>query len=250
MERAEHTHPLATRIAHATNACVMAVMLWSGFAMLVADRHYAAAIGLLPPWIWDALQLTGHHVQGRAWHLGVALVLIANALFYTASLLRAGTWRRIVPGFKQGDYHLEQRVAYSGVMAMGTLMVVTGCGLWFKRQVPWLVTLLGGERVATTIHVILACAFLAFILVHLVQVLRAGFPALRAMFLGAGSPRRGIAWVAATTVALGAGFTAVRDTSGPTGIPPFLRWTVQHEHGAHGRTGHRRHVDQSALSED
>jgi thiosulfate reductase cytochrome b subunit len=228
----------------------MAVMLWSGFSMLIADRHYAAAIGILPPWIWDALQLTGHRVQGRAWHLGVALVLIANALFYTAASLRTGAWRRIVPGFKQGDYHLEQRVAYSGVMAMGALMVVTGCALWFKGRVPWLVTLLGGERVATTIHVVLACAFLAFIAVHLVQVLRVGFPALRAMFLGAGSPRRGMAWVAATAVALGAGFTAVRDTSGPNGVPSFLRWTVERGHGAHARTGHRHHADPSGLSEE
>jgi thiosulfate reductase cytochrome b subunit len=252
MEHAEHPHPLATRIAHWTNALVMAVMLWSGFAMLVADRHYAAAIRLLPPSFWNALQLTGHRLEGRAWHLGVALVLIANGLFYAAVSLRTGAWRRIVPGFSQGEYHPPQRVAYTGVMAMGALMVLTGCALWFKRQVPWLLMLLGGERIATAIHVVLACAFVAFILVHVVQVLRAGLPTLLAMVVGEGSARRGIAWVAATAVALGAGFTAVHDTSGPTGVPTFLRWTVEREHGrgAMGRSRHHHRAEASAITDD
>jgi len=46
-------------------------------------------------------------------------------------------------------YFLPPRVAYTGGMAMGLMMVLTGCALWFKHQLPWLVTLLGGARGAT-----------------------------------------------------------------------------------------------------
>jgi thiosulfate reductase cytochrome b subunit len=113
--------------------------------------------------------MDGHRLQGRAWHLGVALVLIANGLFYAAAMLRSGTWRRIVPGFSQGGYHTAQRIAYSAVMVMGGLMVLTGCALWFHRQVPWLTMLFGGERTALTLHVALTFAFLAFIVVHLAR---------------------------------------------------------------------------------
>lgn len=235
MKRSEHLHPhpLPRRIAHWTNVLVMAVLLWSGFAMLVADRHYAAAVRLLPAWFWDALQLTGHRLQGRTWHLGVALVLIANGLFYAAALLRTGAWRRIVPGFSQGGYHSAQRIAYSAVMVMGALMVLTGCALWFRRQIPWLTMLFGGERIALALHVVLTFAFIGFIVVHLVQVIRAGSPALLGMLVGEHHSRRGLAWITATAVALGAGFVAVRDTSGANGVPSFLRWTVAREHGHH-----------------
>jgi hypothetical protein len=98
--------------------------------------------------------------------------------------------------------------------------------------------LFGGERTALTLHVALTFAFLAFIVVHLVQVIRAGSPALLGMLLGEQRSRRGLAWVTASAVALGAGFVAMRDTSGENGVPSFLRWTVAREHGHHRSRPH------------
>ena len=72
-------------------------MLWTGFAMLVADRQFGAYVHLVPAGVWNALQLTGHGTQGRAWHLGLAIVFALNALFYAVTSLARGTWRRIVP---------------------------------------------------------------------------------------------------------------------------------------------------------
>jgi thiosulfate reductase cytochrome b subunit len=256
MER-EQAHPRYVRITHWINAVALLVMLWSGFAMLVADRHFAVYVHLIPSAVWNALQLTGHRVQGRAWHLGMACVFAANAIAYACSALATGTWRRVVPhktwlrdawtatieeltapraALKRAGYNGAQRLAYSMVLAGGALMVMTGTALWFGRRFPWLLAAFGGERVALTIHVVLAVALLAFIAVHVVQVLRAGIPALLAMISGGAGPRpvrarRGLAWTASVMASLVAAFAIANQTSGPTGVPAFLRWAVP----AHGR---------------
>lgn len=46
--------------------------------MLVANRHFGTYAHVIPNEAWNALQLTGHRLQGRAWHLGVAIVLMVK----------------------------------------------------------------------------------------------------------------------------------------------------------------------------
>jgi formate dehydrogenase gamma subunit len=258
MER-DQSHPRHVRIAHWINAIVLLVMLWSGFAMLVADRHFAAYVHLIPSAVWSALQLTGHRVQGRAWHLGMAIVFAANAIFYASTSLASGTWRRIVPrrtwlrdawtatleefsrprsALQRGEYNGAQRLSYVLVLAGGTVMVMTGAALWFGRQFPWMTAVFGGERIALTIHVVLAIALLAFITVHVAQVLRAGLPTLLGMITGSSErrpaqARRGLAWTASVMASLVAAFAIVNQTTGPTGIPAFLRWAVPSHGGRH-----------------
>ena len=256
MER-DQVHPRQVRIAHWINAVVLLVMLWSGFAMLVADRHFAAYVHVIPGAVWSALQLTGHRVQGRAWHLGMAIVFAANAIFYAWASLANGTWRRMVlqrtwlrdawtatveefsaprAALQKAEYNGAQRLAYSLVLAGGAVMVMTGAALWFGRRFPWMTAVFGGERIALTIHVVLAVALLGFIALHVVQVLRAGLPTLLGMITGSterrpARARRGLAWTASVMASLVAAFAIVNQTSGPTGVPAFLRWAVP-SHGA------------------
>jgi len=264
----EHSaaHPRRIRIAHWINALVLLVMLWSGFAMLVADRHFAAYVHLVPTQIWNALQLTGHKLQGRAWHLGMAVAFIGNALFYAISSFATGTWRRIVPrrtwlrdawaavieeltapreSLQRAEYNGAQRLAYTLVMIGGAVMVLTGLALWFGRQQPWMLAVFGGERTALTIHVVLALALIVFVVVHVVQVLRAGSATLLGMISGGVSERpararRGLAWSAGVMASVLAAFVVAGRTSGPTGIPTFLRWTVP-AHGTREPAGTRAH---------
>jgi thiosulfate reductase cytochrome b subunit len=251
MER-HQTYPRHVRIAHWVNAVALLAMLWTGFAMLVADRDFGAYVHLVPAGVWNALQLTGHGTQGRAWHLGMAIAFALNALFYAGTSLAHGTWRRIVPRrawlgeawtaavaeltapratLERADYNSAQRLAYTLVMAGGTVMVLTGTALWFGKRFPWMLALFGGERIALTIHVVLALSLLAFIAVHLVQVLRAGLPTLLGMITGTterqpARTRRGLVWTAVTAMSLIAAFSVVSRTSGPSGIPVFLRWAA------------------------
>ena len=149
---------------------------------------------------------------------------------------------------QQTEYNGAQKVAYTGVFVMGALMILTGLSLWFKKQVPWLIGALGGQHVVLPVHVVMATLFLAFIAIHIVQVLRAGFPTLLSMMTGTmevrpARTRRALAWSGTVFAALVAGFTVLRLTSGPTGIPSYLQWTVEHkdrqQHHRPGPSGRR-----------
>ena len=257
MERPHATQPLTTRLTHWTNALVLGVLLWSGFAIFADTRGFAWWIHLMPAGFWSALHLAGHKVPGRAWHLGFAIVMIANGIFYLAATIASGRWRRIVPrvtwlrdawrdaieelrapreSLGRAEYNGAQRVAYTAVAAMGALMVLTGLALWFGRQLRWLSMLFGGHSVVLVIHIAVALAFVAFIVVHIVQVLRAGLPTLLSMVVGTsdmagGRARRGTVWGATSIAVVVAGIVLVRAATAPTGVPPFLQWTVEHDRG-------------------
>ena len=263
--QSHQTHPLHVRIGHWINAVTMLVLLWSGFSMFASDRHFATIVHALPAWLWSGLQLQQRAVPGRAWHLGFAIIMIANALWYAVAALRTASWRRLMPNARTWlrdavratiaelrrprevtqpvQYNGAQKVAYAGVMVLGTLMIVSGLALWFKRQLPWLIGMLGGQRVVLAVHVVIAALFLAFIGIHIVQILRAGFPTLLSMITGTteirpARTRRALAWSGAVLAVLFVGFTVVRFTSGPAGVPSYLQWAVergdhQAQYGAH-----------------
>ncbi|MHB8432781.1 MAG: cytochrome b/b6 domain-containing protein [Candidatus Tyrphobacter sp.] len=247
-------HPLHVRIGHWINAVTLFVLLWSGFTMFANNRQFAMIVHALPTWFWGALQLHGNASVGRAWHMGFALVMIANALWYAIAALRTASWRRLVPNARtwlrdavgatiaelrspretmhRAEYNGAQKVAYTGVMVLGALMIVTGLALWFRRQLPWLIGGLGGQHVVLPAHVIIATLFLAFIAIHLVQALRAGVPTLLSMITGTtemrpARRRRALVWSGGVLAVLFVGFSVVRFTSGPTGVPTYLQWTVE-----------------------
>ncbi len=255
MERYQ-THPLHVRIGHWINALTMTVLLWSGWSMFVSDRNFAKIVHVLPAWLLRGLQLSGHPALGRAWHLGFAIVMIGNAVWYAAAALRTASWKSLVPNartwfqdavratlaelrsprdtMQQTEYNGAQKVAYGGVMVMGVLMVLTGLSLWFKRQVPWLIAAMGGQHVVLPVHVVMATLFLLFIAVHVVQVLRAGVPTLLSMVTGTtemrpARTRRAIGLYATALAAALVGFIVIRSTSGPTGVPTYLQWAVEHK---------------------
>jgi len=268
MER-HQIHPRHIRVGHWVNAVALLVMLWTGFAMLVADRHFAAYVNIVPAGVWNVLQLAGHRTVGRAWHLGMAIVFALNASFYVGTSLALGTWRRIAPrrrwlrdawaaivaeltaprhSLGRAEYNGAQRLTYTMVMAGGIAMVLTGIALWFGKRFPWMPALFGGERVALTMHIVLALALLAFIAVHLLQVLRAGLPTLLGMITGTterhpARTRRALAWTAAVALSLITAFSVARHTSGPSGIPAFLRWAAPASQDYSERMAATRHHD-------
>jgi thiosulfate reductase cytochrome b subunit len=87
-------------------------------------------------------------------------VLALNGFIYLAASTRGRAWRT------WKHYYFPQRAVYAGVLAMGSIMVLTGFALWFKHQAPWLLAGLGGERVVLPAHIVLATGLLAFIAIH------------------------------------------------------------------------------------
>ena len=77
-----------------------------------------------------------------------------------------------------------QRLAYTGVIAMGAGSLLTGLAIYKPVQVAWLTTLLGGYPAARLEHFALAIGYVVFFLIHITQVVRAGWNNFRAMVIG------------------------------------------------------------------
>jgi thiosulfate reductase cytochrome b subunit len=64
-----------------------------------------------------------------------------------------------------------QRLAYTSVLALTPLAVLSGLALYKPVQLPRLTALLGGYDSARAVHLLVLAALCLFTLVHLVQVL-------------------------------------------------------------------------------
>ena len=139
----------------------------------------------------------------RYLHFQSAWLLVLTGLLYTAWGVFSGHFRRNLlpppgarswtalasafgshlrfqrPGASEAwSYNLVQRYTYLGVIfALFPLMIWTGLALspGFVSAFPATVTLLGGQQSARTMHFFLTLLLVAFAVVHIVMVCRAGF---------------------------------------------------------------------------
>jgi thiosulfate reductase cytochrome b subunit len=132
-------------------------------------------------------------------------IFALNGIAYVLFLAISGEWRFLLPerhslrdaiqvtlvdlhlrrGLpEQKKYNGAQRIAYTSVILMGIGMLVTGLAIYKPTQAHWLTTLLGGYEMARWLHFWLTMSFLGFFVVHVVQVILAGWNNFRAMVSG------------------------------------------------------------------
>ena len=140
-----------------------------------------------------------------AWHFFFLWLFAINGLLYVAYTVFSGEWRYLVPNrnsFREAfdvvlhdlglrkqplprrKFNGAQRFAYTGVVAMGFGSLVTGIAIWRSVQFGWLTWLLGGYQAARTEHFLLTVGYVAFFVIHIAQVVRAGWNNFRAMVIG------------------------------------------------------------------
>jgi thiosulfate reductase cytochrome b subunit len=137
--------------------------------------------------------------DARHWHFFFAWILVANGLAYLLwSLLSRHLQRDLWPtardlksiprsildhirlkhptGEAAKRYNVLQRLAYLGLITLVVLMVLTGLTLspGVDAFAPWLLDLFGGRQSARSIHFFCASGIVAFIVVHLAEVVLAG----------------------------------------------------------------------------
>jgi thiosulfate reductase cytochrome b subunit len=83
-----------------------------------------------------------------------------------------------------GKFNGAQRLAYTGVILMGAGSLVTGLAIYKPTQFAWLTDLLGGYQWARFEHFALTVGYVLFFVVHIAQVIRAGWNHFRAMVTG------------------------------------------------------------------
>lgn len=160
----------------------------------------------IPDKLADKLGISFHLAEGMGWHFFIMWPFVINGIIYLTYLLISGQFRLRIPdlySFKnsflvllhelkiiknappvRGIYNDAQRVAYSGVLLMGIGSVITGIAIYKPVQLGWLTSLLGGYRAARLEHFILMLMFIVFFIIHITQVIRAGWNNLRSMIAG------------------------------------------------------------------
>jgi len=90
--------------------------------------------------------------------------------------------RKQAPPVKK--YNGAQRIAYTAIIVMGIGSVLTGIAIYKPVQYGWLCALCGGYESARAIHFILTIGYCLFFIVHIAQVIRAGWNNFRAIITG------------------------------------------------------------------
>lgn len=166
-------HTAIVRIAHWINAAAFFGLVVSGVAILLAHpRLYWGETGAVgSPSLIDLplpFMLTGQSGWGRSLHFLSAWVAVLNGLVYLG-------------GFRSGPlrgYGRLQRLAYAGVVfVLFPLMIWTGFAMSpaITSVVPVIVTVLGGQQSARTLHFFAGDALVVFFIGHVAMVWITGF---------------------------------------------------------------------------
>lgn len=192
--------PWPIRVTHWVNLVLLVIMAGSGLRILVAfpslgpigaEYGWYPLHGVKPP---EALTIGGWLAGARHWHFAFAWLFVANAVAYVVYLFASGEWRqrlffprrdarnawrtvlhdlrlrREAPP-RDGLYNGMQRLAYTGVLAIAPLLILSGLAIYKPVQLPRLTALLGGYDAARAIHLLVLVVLVLFTLVHVIQVL-------------------------------------------------------------------------------
>jgi thiosulfate reductase cytochrome b subunit len=211
MAHIEKKHPLAIRWFHWINFPVLCVMIWSGLLIYWANDVYRIGWGettlfrFFPPAFYKALHLEFRLAEGMSWHFAFMWLFILNGLAYVLYTAFSGEWRYLLPNrntlaeawqvvlhdlrirrepLPRRKFNGAQQIAYTSILLMGAGSMLTGLAIYRPTQFAWLTTLLGGYPLARTWHFALTVGYVLFFLVHITQVVKAGWNNFRAMLTG------------------------------------------------------------------
>lgn len=211
MPRLEPKHPLPTRLFHWLNVPLLFGMIYSGLLIYWAHDVYSIRVGnrvllpLFPNWFYQALNLPHRLAEGMAWHFALLWLFAINGILYVLYTFWSGEWRYLIPNRRtpkdafdvvlhdlgvrkaplpRAKFNGAQRLAYTGVVLMGLGSLLTGLAIYRPVQLSFITSLFGGYESARYIHFLLTIGYVGFFVIHIAQVVRAGWNNLRAMVIG------------------------------------------------------------------
>jgi thiosulfate reductase cytochrome b subunit len=143
--------------------------------------------------------------EGMALHFFFMWLFGINGVLYVAYTLISGEWRELVPrrGTLREAWHVvlhdlrirreplprkkfngAQQIAYTSVVLMGLGSLLSGLAIYKPVQFAWLTWVFGGYQGARYAHYLLTAGYVLFFVVHIAQVVRAGWNNFRAMLIG------------------------------------------------------------------
>lgn len=194
-------HALILRLCHWLNVPLLLLMIWSGLLIYWANPVYLKIPDDIGPF-----EIHHRLAEGMAWHFTVMWPLVINALIYFSFLSFTGGWNDLLPYKRsfpdalhytlydlglskhspavKGKFNPAQRLAYFSAIVMGILGVLSGLAIYKPVKLFFLKDLLGGYSSARFIHFLCMSGLSLFILIHLIQVARAGWNNFRSMVAG------------------------------------------------------------------
>jgi thiosulfate reductase cytochrome b subunit len=204
-------HPLAIRWFHWLNFPLLAIMIWSGLLIYWAYDPYAIKLfgstlfKFFPEWFYQKYHIKRRLAEGMAFHFVFMWLFAINGFLYIAYTIVSGEWRYLLPKRSswreawlvllhdlhlrktappQNKYNAAQRIAYSAVIVMGLGSLVTGLAIYKPVQLYWLVFVCGGYQMARIIHFALTIGYCLFFVIHIIQVMLAGWQNFLSMIRG------------------------------------------------------------------
>ena len=211
MKGIKKKHPLLMRWTHWVNFPTIAVMVWSGMLIYWASDEYSISFGghtyihFFPDWFYNLFHFPGRLAEGMAFHFLFMWFFALNGIVYVLYTIISGEWRQMVPNrhsFKeawlvvlhdlhirkaappQGKYNAAQRIAYTSIIIMGFGSLITGLAIYKPVEFFWLCWLCGGYHLARIEHFILTMGYVFFFLIHVMQVILAGWNNFRSVVSG------------------------------------------------------------------
>jgi thiosulfate reductase cytochrome b subunit len=214
-EKSPHHHAVVRVTHWITALCFLALTITGANIVISHPRFYWGETGnALTPALFElpipasrSYVKTGYDYVlpdqngwSRSLHFQAAWLMVFTGLLYSVFGLRSRHFRRdLLPSRReitpftlrkaieahlrrklpeQASYNVLQRIAYvSVVFVLVPVMIWTGLAMSpaVASVFPGIVTVFGGHQSARTIHFVVSLLLLAFLLVHIVMVFRAGF---------------------------------------------------------------------------
>jgi thiosulfate reductase cytochrome b subunit len=204
-------HPLAIRWFHWVNFPILALMIWSGMLIYWASSVYNIKFGntilfhFFPQSFFKSLGIPYRLAEGMNLHFFFMWFFFVNGVLYVIYLIFSKEYKLLIPqkrSFKeafqvvlydlkirkikpeQTKYNAAQRIAYTLVIFMGLGSLLTGLAIYKPVQLSVLTYIFGGYANARIIHFVLTILFCLFFLVHVFQVILAGWQNFISMIRG------------------------------------------------------------------
>jgi thiosulfate reductase cytochrome b subunit len=196
--KGRRAQPLLIRLTHWLNVPLLLLVAGSGLQIFAAYPALGPRGALYGWYPWQEMpppqgvQFGGWLAGGRHWHFALGWFLVLNGVIYLIYMAARGEWRRRL-FLPQRDttnavlmlaYYLRlrrappltdfynglQRLAYSAIIVMAMVEVLSGLAIYKPVQLWWLGRLFGGYDGARAVHLIGLGLLTLFAAVHLVMV--------------------------------------------------------------------------------
>lgn len=199
------------RWTHWINFPLLMIMIWSGLLIYWADDEYSFTLfghtffKFFPEGFYQLFNIPARLAEGMAFHFLFMWFFFLNGILYVLYTLISGEWRNLVPqktslkeawqvllhdlhlrktAPPQNKYNAAQRIAYTAVIVMGAGSILTGLAIYKPAQFATLTGLMGGYHTARVIHFVLTVGYVLFFIIHVLQVVLAGWNNFRSVVSG------------------------------------------------------------------